>query len=351
MPNWLCGRESVKRAVRAAGPDKDSQVDRLIEAASLGIERATRRYFIPRTETRLYRWPQRRPGLSYVLELDQDLISATSVKTKAQDASPTTIAAGDYFLEPANMGPPYNRIEIDLSSTAALEAGDTPQRSISVAGSWGSGNVTQAAGTVSSGLAADSTATSMMCSNGSLIEVGDTLLVESEQLFISNRATISISQLLDGALTATKSQTSVTVDSGAAFNAGEQIAVDSERMYVESVTGNELTVVRAYDGSTLAAHADNAAVLVYRTLTIERGVNGTAGATHTDGTAISRYRPPQDVAQLCLAEAVAAYHQEGAGWGREVGPGEAGGALDGRELSRLRKSVLARFARAREAAV
>ena len=335
MANWLAGRESVKRAGGINGSGRNAVVDRLIEAASVQIEREARRSFIPRVETRTYRWPPYRPGRAHVLWLDGDLLSVTTLQTRAQDASPVTVASADYFLEPANQGPPYSRIEIDLSSTAALESGDTPQRSISVAGSWGYGQDTRSAGTIASGLSADATATTFVCSDASRVEVGRTLQIESEQLFVSERANAGNgSQLLDGALTASKAEVAVTVDSGAQFNAGEVILVDSERMEVESVSGNVLTVVRAYDGSVLAAHADDTPVHVYRTLTVERGVNGTTAATHADGTAIAVYEPPADIAALCVADALAAYHQEVGGWGRVVGAGDGAREHRTRDLRR-----------------
>jgi len=349
LANWFCSREATKRAAGIAGASRDAQIDRIIEGVSRQVERMTRRWFIPRTETRLYRWTSGR-GSGTVLWLDADLISVTTLQTKAQDSSPTTISSSDYFLEPNNTGPPYSRIEIDLSSTAAFEAGDTPQRSISVAGSWGYSNDTVAAGTVASGLASDATATSMVCSDGSLIDVGDTLLIESEQVFVSERTAAQIgSQLIDGALTATQSQTSVTVDDGTQFNAGEVILVDAEKMFIDSISGNVLTVRRGWDGTTLAAHSDDTAVYGYRTLTIVRGVNGTTAATHANSTAVTKYAPPYDVQSLCIAEAVAVAAQEGAAWGREVGPGEGAQELSGRALGDLRKRTVLALRRERQA--
>ena len=352
MANWLAGRETVKRAGGIGGAETHAVIDRLIEAASAQIERATRRYFLPRTETRTYRWPSVWPGRSSVLWLDGDLLSVTVLQTKAQNASPTTIAAADYFVEPDNLGPPYSRIEIDLSSTAALESGDTPQRSISVAGSWGYSSSTRSAGAVASGLASDATATSFVCSDGSLVDVGDTLLIEGEQLFVSGRANAANgSQLLNGALTASKAGVAVTVDDGSQFRAGEVVLVDSERMYVESISGNVLTVVRAYDSSVLAAHGDDTPVHVYRTLTVERGVNGTTAATHANSTVVVKYEPPFDITSLCVAETLVAYHQEGSGWGRVVGTGDGGREFRSRDLAARREETLARYRRSRAGVV
>src|SRR3990167_8765955 len=351
MPNWYASREAIKRAGNIWGASQHPQIDRIAEAVARQIDRATRRRFIPITQTRYYRWSQPN-GRSSVLLLDADLLAVTTLQTKAQNTAPTTIAATDYFLEPANFQPPYDRIEIDLSSSAAFEAGDTSQRSISVAGRWGYSEDTATAGTVASGLASSATATSMVGSNGSLVDVGDTLLIESEQLFVSERANAQgATQLLNGALTASQAEVAVTVDTGTLFFAGEMILVDSERMFIESISGNVLTVIRAYDGSVLAAHDNDTAVHAFRTYTVVRGVNGTTAATHADTTAATKYVPPQDIRRLAIAEALAGYQQERSGYGRTIGTGEAQVEFTGKALDALRLSVRDNYQRLRIATV
>jgi hypothetical protein len=354
MPNWYTTREAVKRAVRSNGNENDEAIDRLIEAASRDVDNATHRWFIPKTQTRTFRWPGNY-GRGDTLWMDADLISVTTLQTKAQDSSPTTISSSDYFLEPANTAPPYNRIEIDISSTASFEGGDTPQRSISVAGSWGFSNDTVSTGTVASGLSSDAAATEFVCSNGSLtsgVNVGDTLLVESEQLFVTEKAAAALASIqLNGALTADKSE-NLIVDGGThGINNGEIIRVDSEEMFVRGSTTTTLTVERAYNGTTLASHSDDTAVHIFRTLTVTRGVNGTTGATHADSTAISVYRPPAPVRELAQAIAIAAYTQEAAAYGRAIGVGDAAVEMTGRELSALMQRITGQYLRAREYAL
>jgi len=352
MANWYCSREQVKTAAQVGGPDRHAQIDRLIEAESRRIDRETRRIFIPKTQTRQYRWPLPGNDSGKILWLDFDLISISTLQTKAQDSSPTTISASDFFLEPQAFGPPYDRIEIDLSSTAAFEAGDTPQRSISVNGSWGYSEDTKSSGTVASGLSASASATTMVCSDASLINVGDALLIESEQVFVSDRDFAALdSILLNGALTADKSNVTVTVDGSHGIVAGEIIRVDSEQLFVSAVSTNNLTVRRAFNDTVLAAHSDDTAVHINRTLTIERGVNGTTAATHSDSTAISKYEVPFDVNELCVAAAVNAVHQESAGWGREVGTGEGAREMRGRSLAELRHGLVRQLKRTRIGAI
>ena len=354
MPNWYATRESVKRAVRSNGSENDEAIDRLIEAASRDVDNMTHRWFIPRTQTRLFRWPGIY-GLGDTLWLDADLISVTALKTKAQDSSPTTISSSDYFLEPENSAPPYTRIEIDISSSASFESGDTSQRSISVEGSWGFSSDTVAVGTVASGLSSGTTATTMVASNGSLtsgINVGDTILVESEQLFVSEKTSAALASiLLNGAVTADKTA-NLTVDGGThGINNGEIVQVNSEQMLVRSSTSTVLTVERAYNGTTLAAHSNDDAVHIFRTLTVTRGVNGTTAATHADDTDVTAYRAPGPIRELTIAMTIAAFTQEAAAYGRTVGA--SGGTVDvtGRDLPALPQRISDQYLRPREYAI
>lgn len=356
MANWYTTREAVKTAARVNGVGVNAIIDNAIKGRSLEIDQVMRRFFIPRTETRYYEWPPRlafaRRSRATVLNLDQDLISITTLQTQAQDSSPTTISSSDYFLEPNNQGPPYDRVEINTSSTAALAAGDTSQRSLSVLGLWGYSNDTRAAGTVVSGLAGSSSATSMVVSDGSLVDVGSTLIIDSEQIFVTERSAAALdSVLIDGALAASLSEVSITVDSGHGIGDGETIMVDSEKMSVTSSTATVLTVTRAHDGTAVAAHSDDTAIQVFRTLTIVRGVNGTTAATHANSTAITVSVPPANISELCLAETLAMVAQHTSSWGRNVGTGEGSREFLGRNLGALRENARGLYQRYRSAAI
>jgi hypothetical protein len=358
MANWYTSRERFKVAANISGGQYDDTIERVIEASSRDIDRWTRRHFIPKTQTRLYRYPQPRPSIATVLWLDQDLLSVTTLQTKAQNTSPTTISSSDYFLEPNNPEPDgntrYNRIEIDESSTAAFEAGDTSQRSISVAGSWGWGNATQSSGAIDDSGGISSSDTTLIVSDASKIDVGDTLLIDSEQIFVSDRsfaARASILLDMGSDLAATNATVTVTLDSSHGIVAGEVIRIDSEQMFVLSVSTNDLTVVRAWDGSVLASHSNNTAIHVNRTLTIERGINGTTAASHSDEATINKYTPDSDISRWCMAEAIATYHQEHSGWGRSIGTGDGATELTGREITQLRQSMVAYYRKVREGVI
>lgn len=350
MGNWYCSREAVKLAGNISGDDRHRQIDPLIEAGSREFDRLTRRFYIPRTETRKYTWPNRR-GSGLVLYLDQDLISVTTLQTKAEDATPTTISSDDFFVEPVNFGPPFDRVEIDLSSAAAFEAGATRQRSISIEGSWGFGEDTKSTGTIDDSGGISDSDTALIISDASLIEVGFTLLIESEQVFVSNRSFAALgSILIDGVLTANMAE-NVTADSSHGILGGEVIRVDSEQMLVLSVSGTTLTVIRGYNGSILASHSNDTAIHINRTLSIERGANGTTAAAHDDSKAISAYEPPFDVVRLVLGEVLASYAQQGALYGRSVGTGEGATEFASRDLSAIRSQTIKRYRRVREAAI
>jgi hypothetical protein len=66
------------------------------------------------------------------------------------------------------------------------------------------------------------------------------------------------SAVLNGAITT--DVTEITLNTTTGFAKGDRIIIGDEIMYVRSLSGNELTVYRAYDGSTAADHAHNASV-------------------------------------------------------------------------------------------
>ena len=315
-------REVVKAAVNLSGSDRDTLIDRVIEDASREIDNLTNRFFIPKTEVRYYPWPQRN-GRGYVLFIDDvDLLSVSALTKDGTDV--TAIAAADYFLEPVNETRKW-RIEIDLASSAFFANKNTRQRAIAVTGSWGYDNQSASIGTVVSGLGTGTTATSMVCSNGAAVGVGDTLLIESEQVEVTDKTTVDSGVNESGALTASVTDTTVTFSGvpTTAVNVGEVILIDSERMRIRDVTSTTVVVVeRAYDGTTLATHANAADIYIYRTLTIVRGVNGTTAATHANATAASRYVVPGDISGLCLALAAAYYQAGRGGWTGEITGGD-----------------------------
>lgn len=342
MPNLYSGLEVVKRAAGITGSDRDVILLGHIEAASREADNLTNRRFIPITAVRRYSWAQPDSRTAYELFLDDDLLTVTTLSKEGDDA--VAIASTDYFLEPGNFGPPYSWVEIDLASTAFFAAKDTHQRQIRITGSWGYSSATVAAGTLA---VAQTDATGTVCtlSDSSLVDVGETILIGTEQQYVSAKALLDTTANTAGALVADASETTVPVNTGTLVLAGEIISVNSEKMLVVSISGNNLTVQRAYDGSVLAAHNNTQDVYAPRTATVTRGENGTTAASHLINVAISKYAPPADIVKYVRAQAISDYEAEKGGWTGTVGGTEASINITQRSLNALRDRVQHRYQR------
>jgi len=273
MPDWYCSREELKAAFDLPTDVRDTAIDIAIAEGSRAVDALLGRRdgaFIPRTQTRYYRWDPPTVAPTWRLWLDEWLISLTGL---TGESGAVTIPVGDVFLEPVNEGPPYTWLEVDQSSSdasARFSAGNTRQRAIAVTGSWGFQADTVAAGTVQNTTEISESGTSLKLSDGDLVEVGHPLLIEDEQLFVSEKTGLG-----QGTVTAT----------------------------------------------------------------VERGVNGTTAVTHATNTPIYRYRVPDDVRQLALAEALASNVLFLRGYQESVQPPLNASGRRGTALQTLRDKV------------
>ena len=343
MGVWYATREQVKAAMDTAETARnDSAVDRAIESASRSAEGLLHRRFYPLVATRYFDWPNRQYARPWRLWLDdQELVSVTTLT-----AGGTVVPSSDYFLEPVNTGPPYNRVEIDLSSTAAFSAGDTRQRAIQIDGTWYLEDDT-AAGALAEAL--DDSETGVDVTNSFLVGVGSIIKVDSERMIVTGKAMLDTGETCY-ALTASSSDESITGVTAGTVATGETIKVDSERMLVVDQASTTLTVKRAWDGSTLATHDAGTAIFAPRTLQVERGALGTTAATHTDATSISVHVVPALVRDLVVAEAIDQLQQETSAYARVIGEGDNAREGTGRGLADLRRDAVrvhGRKARAR----
>jgi len=64
--------------------------------------------------------------------------------------------------------------------------------------------------------------------------------------------------------------TTLTVTSGANFEVGQTIRMGSEPGYVSAITSNNLTIQRAQNGTTAAAHLNGVAIYIYRPMIVIR---------------------------------------------------------------------------------
>lgn len=335
-------REDVKSALDSAETARNNgQVDRALVAASAAIDRLTLRKFYPQVATRYFDWPDRNRSRPWRLWLGADeLVSVTTLT-----AGGTVIAASDYFLEPANSGPPYTHVEVDLGSSASFSSGDTHQRAISILGVFsGCPADDEAAGALEAAVATTST-TTVDVTDSAAIGVGDTIKVDDERMLVTSKTMLDTAQNLQTNMAASMSDVVVDVTDGTAYRVGETLLLGSERMLVVDIAGNNLTVKRAWDGSVLAAHTAPVDVYAPRRLTVARGTLGTTAATHADEAAVTRHVVPGPIRSLCIAEAINQLQQEGAGYGREVRSGESESEPAGADLPGLRAEVRRSYGR------
>jgi hypothetical protein len=329
-------REDVKAALDFKETARNNgQIDQAIESASRDVEALLRRRFYPQTATRYFDWPDYQRSASWRLWLqDNEVISLSALS-----AGGTTIAPADYFLEPVNQGPPFNRIEINLGGTSSFSSNaSTYQRSIVATGVFGYQTNDVTAGALSGAI--NSSVTTLNCTNSALVGVGSLIKLDSERMLVTDKAFVTTSQTLQGNLTALRSNETVPVSTGSAYAIGETILIDTESMLVTAVSGNNLTVTREWDGSTLAAHSTGATVYAPRTLTVSRGSVGTTAASHLDAAAIAVHQPPSLVRELTIAEALNYLLQRQSGYARI-----AGQDTQSRGLDALRCQAKARYGR------
>jgi hypothetical protein len=339
-----CTREDVLSTLQQlAQPRAYPQIDRAIETATENIDQRCNRTFLPYTAQLYFDWPDRSSSArSWRLWLDaNELISATTVTSGGT-------AITSYLLEPQKYGPPYTHLEIDLRSSQGFSAGPSEQRAISITGLWGYADTTQAAGALS-GAVVSTSATALTVSDGSLVGVGDLLLIDTERLVITGRSQVSTGQTLQTPLTASAAGTSVVVTTGSAYHVGETILLDAEAMAIVDIAGNTLLVERSVNGTVLATHTGST-IYSPRTLSVIRGANGSTAATHLDAAAIRRNTVPSQIRSLAVAESLVEVQQGLAGYARTAGSGDNARTIgSGPGLNDLRDQVggLIRSARIR----
>jgi len=197
----------------------DARLRELLEAVSRVVDEYLGRFMFSLIATRYFSGNGKQ-----VLTLPWDLISITTLKedTTANASYDNTWATTDYILGPYNATPtgraylpdtqPYWRLEVDERSTGSESAFGKGQRRFELVGKFGYSESKR-----------DST---------SLVDDADV----------------------------TAADLTLTVDDGTDFNIGETLLIDSEQMYITAIATNLLTVERGVNGTTAATHANNAAI-------------------------------------------------------------------------------------------
>jgi hypothetical protein len=314
-------REEVQRALDIKGIASNSaQTDRACRAASRDIDSQMQRVFYPTSTTHYFDWPSFQYAYPWRLWLDQwELADIPTALTSGGVTIPLTACN----FEPVNSGPPYTYVELRRDQPYSFGVGSTPQRDIAITGTWGYTADTKPAGQLAAAVTS-TTATSVTVTDGSLVGVGDLLIIDSERMLITGRSSTDTGQtVLAGGTTVSPADNAVTVTDGTQVHVGEALQIDAERMLILDVTGNIATVKRAWDGTVLAAHTVGARIYAFRTLTVQRGQLGTTAATHGNASAASIHRVPALIKDLAVAEAEDQVLQEIAGYARTV-PSQSG---------------------------
>lgn len=351
-----CSRSQVKRAADIKLTAHNNwQIDIAMAAAADSIDGLTHRQFFPEIGTRYFDWPNFQGTYPWKIYLDgaelADIANPVPTVTTGGN-SPQTITPADVIFGPYNYAPPYTRIELDRSTSAAFGFGNTPQRDTRITGVFGYWIKTAPGGTLAADLT-DTTGTAVQVSNGAAVDAGDNILIGSERMLVTDRAVVTTGQTQQGSgvSKASNADNILAVTDGSKFSPQEEVLLDAERMLITDVAGNNLAVIRAWNGTALATHT-GATIYADRLLTVQRGALGTTAATHTTGAAVNVAVVPGLVNQLAIAESLVDVAQQMGAYTTVQGEGATGVTRIGQGLPDLRQRVYVAFGRkARQRAV
>jgi hypothetical protein len=200
----------------AGGSGDDDEMFQLLLAVSDWVDHVCNRHFYPRTQTLEF------DGNGSNRLLIPDMVSLTSFKEDTTDDQTfnETWAAGDYWLEPYNAEPDQHwgepHTSVRVRQQGARSAFSNGEQHFQIAGVWG------------------------------------------YRLYKEDSGT----DLNDASMTATN--TTVAVDDGTQFAIGQTIMIGSEQMLITDISTNDLIVTRGLNGTTGVAHADNSDVQILR---------------------------------------------------------------------------------------
>ena len=212
MANWYTTRNDLKTRAGISDTTDDALLDVILEAVSREIDDYCERWFYPRTQTRYY--TAERGGRL----LTDDLLTVTTLKTDddGDRTYETTWLTTDYDLWPFNAAvevPPAPYTELRVTPDGN-EAFSKQPKGNEIVGAWG---------------------------------------------YYQERSTstATTNEILDA------TETGVDVSDGTQFKVGHTILIESEQMFVSAITTNTLTVTRGVNGTTAATHATGQAIQVY----------------------------------------------------------------------------------------
>lgn len=215
--NCYANLSAVKADLSITATSQDAMLLRYIEACSRALDRYCNRFFYVETGVR-YQSAIERAGKTYI-NLDADLLSVSAFTADSElDGTydgETWAGSTDYWLFPYNTWPKTQVMETGFGTVGGL---CTEPRRYKVTGNWGYGDGRSATPYESSGLTgtvATTTGTTLTASTdaSSAIYPGNTILVESEQMFVSAVATtnITVERGVNGTMAAAHSAATINV--------------------------------------------------------------------------------------------------------------------------------------------
>jgi hypothetical protein len=315
-----------------------------LAASTRSIEDFLHRRFYPERRTILVDWPNHSFSPSWEIDLGiNEMISVSQVLSNGTDiTSDVILRRADDIDEP-----PYDLLQVDLSSNAAFSAGTTWQQAITITGlfSGDKDTSTALAGSVlSGGINASVTTIVLNPSSGYYTPgIGSLLLIGTERMLVANRNMASSGQIISADVAALQSTTIVPSGGAATFAIGEVILIDGERMLINDIAGTNLIVTRAWDGTTLAAHTNGATIYGLRQFIVQRGALGSTAASHSDAASVYTHEYPPTVNELCVAETLVSLQRQIGAYGGGAPDSNAGRSMS--EIKELRERVWAALAR------
>lgn len=309
-----CTREDVKNALDVASTARsDAQIDRLIDSASRTVEGLLHRVFYPTRATRTFDFPSMNdaPGYPWRIWLDANEV----VRINTLNSSGVLLGPGDYFLSPADSGPPYNRIDLNLASNASFGNGSTFQNQISITATFGYNDVIATVSALDGSIDDVSTTVTTTASS---VGVGDLISVDDERMQVVDKTFADTGAEFAGCQNANKGDAVLAVPDGSLFEPGEVLRLDLERVLIKDISGNNLAVERAWDGTKLDTHTSGT-VYAARALSVVRGVLGSAASGHFDAAPVAVQVYPGPIRALTIAETIVALQSERGAYVNTIG--------------------------------
>ena len=320
-------------------------IDSALEQGADDVEGLCKRQFYPEVKTALFDWPNYQRAYPWRIWFDRSELADTTVNVPVVTTGGQVIPASEIFWGPWNYSPPFTFMELDRSSSATFGVGSTPQRDVSIAGTFGYWTKTTPTGALAAAMS-DTTSTTMTVTNSAALGPGDVAYADSETLLVTDQAWVSTSQTQQGTgcSTASAADNLLGVTDGTKYFINEIVQLDAERMVVTAITGNNLTVKRAYDATVLATHS-GATIYAPRQMTVVRGALGSTAATHLNAAALTKNLVPGTVRELQIAESLNTILQKSSGYARVVQTDTGAIPAPGQGLRDLRDRCYTRFGR------